>query len=124
MWHERFYPQNKRYVKDMLNKSNIKFVDSEKKCENCVLNKITRMPFVTNSNTASEVLGVVHADVAGPMEIASVGGARYFLLLKDDLSNYRVVYFLKHKSEVPEKKQTLYSYLREIHLQEIENFEI
>lgn len=37
------------------------------------------------------------------MEIKSLGGALYFLLLKDDYSHYRTVYFLKKKDEVKEK---------------------
>lgn len=46
---------------------------------------------------------LVHADVCGPMEETSIGGSRYFLLLKDDYSNYRTVYFMSHKSETEEK---------------------
>lgn len=42
----------------------------------------------------------MHADVCGPMETTSLGGSRYFLLLKDDFSSFRCVYFLKQKSEV------------------------
>ncbi|GJQ68757.1 hypothetical protein Trydic_g17289 [Trypoxylus dichotomus] len=38
-----------------------------------------------------------------PMEEASLAGSKYFLLLKDDLSHYRYVYFLKHKVEVKSK---------------------
>lgn len=45
-------------------------------------------------------LELVHADVCGPMEEMSLGKARYILLLTDDFSSYRFVYFLKHKSEV------------------------
>jgi len=37
------------------------------------------------------------------MEEVSIGGSRYFLLLKDDYSNYRTVYFMSHKSETEEK---------------------
>jgi len=37
------------------------------------------------------------------METTYLGGARYFLLLKDDCSNYRYVFFIKHKSEVKHK---------------------
>jgi len=34
------------------------------------------------------------------METDSIGGSKYFLLIKDDYSHYRIVYFIKHKSEV------------------------
>jgi transposase InsO family protein len=34
------------------------------------------------------------------MKEKSIGGARYYLLFKDDSTGYRYVYFLKQKSEV------------------------
>jgi len=34
------------------------------------------------------------------MQKDSIGGSKYFLLIKDDYTHYRMVYFLKHKSEV------------------------
>lgn len=34
------------------------------------------------------------------MEKVSLGGARYFLLIKDDFLSYQYVYFMKFKSEV------------------------
>lgn len=43
---------------------------------------------------------LIHADLCGPMETNSLGKARYFLLFKDDYSNYRKIYFLKTKDEV------------------------
>lgn len=51
----------------------------------------------------TECGAIIHADVCGYMDIKSLGGALYFLLLKDDYSHYRTVYFLKQKSEVPNK---------------------
>lgn len=46
---------------------------------------------------------LIHSDLCGPMENTSVGGAKYFVFLKDRYSHYRKVYFIKHKSEVKEK---------------------
>jgi len=46
------------------------------------------------------VLKVVHADVCGPMEVKSLGGSTYFLLLQDDCSRILFVYFLKSKDQV------------------------
>lgn len=43
---------------------------------------------------------LIHTDVCGPMENSSLNNSRYFLLLKDNYSNYRHVYFLKAKAEV------------------------
>lgn len=61
-----------------------------------------RIPFLSSSSRANETLKLVHADVCGPMETASLGRAKYFLLIKDDYLSYRYVYFMKHKSEILE----------------------
>ena len=37
------------------------------------------------------------------MEIDSIGGKRYYVVFKDDFSKYRVVYYMKKKSEVYDK---------------------
>ena len=51
-------------------------------CEACVQGKQTRKPF----HGSAEVLQLVHSDVCGPMSVASLGGARYFVTFTDDYS--------------------------------------
>ncbi|KRZ88014.1 Retrovirus-related Pol polyprotein from transposon TNT 1-94 [Trichinella sp. T8] len=59
-----------------------------------------RLPFPKSATKRSEeVLELVHSDICGPMQVASVGGARYFLSFIDDFSRKSFVYFLKHKNE-------------------------
>lgn len=41
--------------------------------------------------------------MCGCMETISLGGSKYFLLIKDDYSSCRYVYFMKYKSEVKAK---------------------
>jgi len=41
------------------------------------------------------------------METNSIGGSKYFLLFKDDYSHYRIVHFIKHKSEVKDLIENL-----------------
>lgn len=36
------------------------------------------------------------------MSVPSVQGAKYFVLFKDNLSGYRVVFFIKHKNDTLE----------------------
>ena len=45
----------------------------------------------------------MHSDVCGPMPTDSIGGNKYFVTFIDDYSRCCTVYFLKSKSEVPEK---------------------
>lgn len=51
---------------------------------------------------SSKPLELVHVDLC-EMDVRSLGGAKYFLLFKDDFSHYRTVYFLKSKEEAFEK---------------------
>lgn len=41
--------------------------------------------------------------MCGPFSEMSLGGARYYLLFIDEATDYRTVYFIKHKSDVYEK---------------------
>lgn len=101
IWHERLGHQNIGYIKRFLKKQNIGFDGKgEYFCEACVYGKHHRSPFTRSENRAEKVGELVHTDVCGPMHVKSIGGARYFLLIKDDFSNFRKIYFLKEKSEV------------------------
>lgn len=64
------------------------------------MGKHHRSSFKRSENRATKAGELVHADVCGPIQETSIGGSRYFVLFKDDFSSYRVVYFLKRKSEV------------------------
>ena len=75
-------------------------------CPDCVVGKSHRQPFPHASHhRASAPLELVHSDVAGPMEVASLGGARYFVTFVDDFSRKMWVYFLRQKSEVLSRLQ-------------------
>ena len=43
---------------------------------------------------------IIHTDVCGPMQTATVSGNRYFLTFIDDYSRMCWVYFMRQKSEV------------------------
>lgn len=69
-------------------------------CVPCHEGKHTRSSFKHSGTRASNVLELVHSDLCGPMEIKSLGGARYILVFVDDFSRKTFVYFLKTKCEV------------------------
>ncbi|GKC98043.1 retrotransposon protein, putative, ty1-copia subclass, partial [Tanacetum coccineum] len=52
--------------------------------------------------TATDLLGIIHTDVCGPLRYVSRQGASYFITFTDDYSRYGYVYLLKHKPEVCE----------------------
>ena len=69
-------------------------------CEECALAKQTRRNFTKQPTRTTTRLGRLHMDLSGPHPI-SVRGERYFLLLLDEATRKRWVYFLKQKSDVP-----------------------
>ena len=57
-------------------------------CEPCLMGKMTRSPFNDFVERASELLGVIHTDVCGPMSVSTRNGYRYFVTFTNDLSIY------------------------------------
>ena len=73
-------------------------------CDACVQGKLCRLSFPkAASSRESDLLGLIHTDVCGPMKSCSFSGARYFLTFTDDMSRMTMVYFLKQKNEVFDK---------------------
>ena len=72
-------------------------------CESCLLGKMTKAPFTGHSERASDLLGLVHSDVCGPLNKPARGGFPYFVTFTDDFSRYGFVYQMRHKSETFEK---------------------
>ena len=107
-WHERLGHVNARAMRELVKNGLVEGVKlpnaSEVFCDSCQIGKSHRQAFrkerVREATKAGEVF---HTDVCGPMSIESLGGARFLLTFKDDATNFRHIYFLKHKSDVFEK---------------------
>lgn len=72
----------------------------EKFCDGCAIGKMHRLPFKQRADQPVIVGEIIQADVFGPIETTSMGGARYYVCFKDDYSRFRRLFFLKYKSEV------------------------
>jgi hypothetical protein len=72
-------------------------------CESSLLGKITKAPFTSQSERVSDLLGLVHIDVCGPMSSIARGGFQYFSTFTDDFSRYGYIYLMRHKSKSFEK---------------------
>ncbi|KAL4312808.1 hypothetical protein GQ457_01G025070 [Hibiscus cannabinus] len=70
--------------------------------ESCLLGKMTKAPFSGKGERASDLLGLIHSDVCGPMNTHSRGGYQYFITFTDDFSRYGYIYLMRHKSEALE----------------------
>jgi hypothetical protein len=74
--------------------------------------KMSRLPFPSGRNRANEIGQLIHSDVCGQIQVASPGGSRYYVIFKDDYSEWNVINFIKHKSEVEEKFKNYTARLR------------
>ena len=100
IWHERLAHQNIPHVRQILKNWNIKTEPVRNwYCDGCAQGKMSRKSFPTSRSQLKEPGDLIHADLCGPMEHQSIGKSRYFLLLKDDFSHYKFVYFLNQKSQ-------------------------
>lgn len=106
-WHEKLGHVNFQTLRKMIsiscvNDLKVTAVSDEKPfCEECVFGKQHRSPFPKHEVIRAKLPGeLFHADLCGKMSQSSIGGANYFLLIKDDYSRYCFVFFLKEKSDV------------------------
>lgn len=106
VWHERLAHVNHDIVKKMATGNHVNGMDLEPVkedqnpyCNGCNLGKMHKLPFSASKRVTTRVGELIHTDVVGPMHIASPNGAKYYVVFKDDYSRYKVVYFLKLKSE-------------------------
>jgi transposase InsO family protein len=105
IWHHRLGHINERRMHMMreaglLGQFDFESVDT---CESCLLGKMTKAPFSKKGERVSDLLGLVHTDVCGPMSTTARGGFSYFITFTDDFSRFGYVYLMRHKSESLEK---------------------
>lgn len=86
-WHEKLAHQHIKHVKSFLNTNNIK-VSTETSsgdffCRDCVFGKQSRSTYKPSVHNTITVGELIVSDVCGPMQEASIGDARYFLIFKD-----------------------------------------
>ena len=109
VWHYRLGHASEQTIKNMAHKQLASGITLPKQaqlsfCEGCVAGKMTRKPFRSVGEIRSKrKLRLVHSDVCGPMPTESIGGNKYFVTFIDDFSRCCAVYFLRNKSEVPDK---------------------
>ena len=101
LWHCRLGHINENRMKKLHRDGLLTSFDYEsfETCESCLLGKMTKAPFTGVSERASDLLGLIHTDVCGPMSTTARGGFKYFITFTDDFSRFGYVYLMKHKSE-------------------------
>lgn len=101
LYHERFEHQNKPYMNNMIKQElGINFYLSDLR-ESCIYGKTHCIQFGTRKS-ASITGDCTHTDICR-LFVESMSGFWYFVLLKDDYTQFCSVYFIKKKSEIADK---------------------
>lgn len=108
-WHERFGHISHQKIKDMA-KSNVveglvlKQGPDVVQCNHCALNKGHSASHASRSTERTAMPGAaLHFDTVGPIREASLRGSKYFVLCKDEATDYRMVAFVSDKSLISDE---------------------
>ncbi|KAK8669364.1 hypothetical protein V6N13_106796 [Hibiscus sabdariffa] len=76
---------------------------------------MTKAPFSGKGERASDLLGLIHSDVCGPMNTQARGGFQYFITFTDDFRRYGYIYLMRHKSEALERFKEFKNEVQNLH---------
>ncbi|KAK2385091.1 putative mitochondrial protein [Trifolium repens] len=105
LWHQKMGHLNLKGMKKVISLEAIRGIPKlriveGKVCGECQIGKQVRMSHpMLEHQTASKVLELLHMDLMGPMQVESLGGKRYVLVVVDDFSRYTWVNFIREKSD-------------------------
>ena len=104
-WHCRLGHINEKQISKLHQDGLLDSFDFEsyESCESCLMGKMTKAPFIGQSETANDLLSLIHTDVCGPLSSPARGSYLYVITFTDDFSRYGYVYLMRHKSESFEK---------------------
>ncbi|GJV47759.1 retrovirus-related pol polyprotein from transposon TNT 1-94 [Tanacetum coccineum] len=108
LWHRRLSHLNFDYI-NLLSKKDfviglpkLKCV-KDQLCSSYEVSKVKRSSFKSKTVPSSKGrLNLLHMDLCGPMQVSSINGKRYILVIVDDHSRYTWTLFLRSKDETPE----------------------
>ena len=97
VWHQRLAHVNHATIKRMASEQLVTGADlsyvSVGICTPCIKGKMTQKPFKYKDQIKSTGrLQLIHSDVCGPMQNASIGGSRYFVTFIDDYRRFTHVH--------------------------------
>ena len=76
---------------------------TEVTCPHCVAANGHRLAHSSTQYHSSHAGRLVHADIAGPFKRSWLGGFQYALVLTDDHTRFKFIYFLRNKSDAPDR---------------------
>jgi hypothetical protein len=101
IWHCCLGHINKKRIKRLHKDGLLSSFDFESfdTCESCLLGKMTKAPFIGQSERVSDLLRLVHTDECGPMSYVAKCGFQYFITFTNDFHRFGYIYPMRLKSE-------------------------
>nr|GFA06819.1 hypothetical protein [Tanacetum cinerariifolium] len=89
LWHCRLTHISKKRIEKLQQEGLLRSTDDESfdQCVSCLSGKMTRKLFPHRPERATDLLGIIHTDVCGPLGHVSRQGASYFITFTDDYSH-------------------------------------
>jgi len=118
LWHQKLGHLHLKGMKKVISSKAIRGLPDLKIVENnicgeCQIGKQTRMSHPRlEYQVTSKVLELLHMDLMGPMQVESIGGKRYVLVVVDDFSRFNWVNFFREKSYTFDVFKDLYTQLQ------------
>ncbi|MBW0526258.1 hypothetical protein O181_065973 [Austropuccinia psidii MF-1] len=92
LWHKQLGHMNKFDMRKLVNTTDVINI-----CNGCIKGEISQLPFKHSFKKANHVLENGHLDLCGPFQTPSLAGAKYFLIIVDQLSGFITTKLLKNK---------------------------
>ena len=94
LWHCRLGHINEKHISKLHKDGLLNPFDfqSYEVCESYLLGKMTKAPFTGHNEKVSDLLGLIHNDVCGPLNVNARRGFLYFITFSNDFSRYGYVY--------------------------------
>jgi hypothetical protein len=98
-WHRRKAHVNYQTYQRMISNKAVKGITLKGKdeapkeiCQGCALGKMHKLPFLPGKRIVTDIGELIHSDVCGLMQTPTSGGAKLFVLFKDEYSNYHTAH--------------------------------
>ncbi|KAI3707390.1 hypothetical protein L6452_25856 [Arctium lappa] len=109
LWHKRLSHLNFKTLNSLSSKELVSGLPQhsyakESLCSACEKGKQTKASFKSKQvSSVTSPLQLLHMDLFGPVNIQSIAGKKYTLVIVDEYSRYTWVIFLRCKSDTPEE---------------------
>jgi GAG-pre-integrase domain len=101
IWHERLRHLSKRGMshihRSVANLGPLDLKGFEDVCSPCVKGKQHHLPYKATVSHARYKGYLVHLDLYGPFQVASLGGSIYLISFTDDYSHYSIIFLISNK---------------------------